>query len=207
MAYLALVRHGLSEYNKKGLWTGRMNPDLAPEGVEDAQKVAVVLSGIRFDYAFSSEQLRHTHTLEIILQGLSQKGIPTERTDALNERDYGVYTGKNKWEVKKELGDEEFKRLRRSWDYPIPQGESLKDVGDRVTIFYKQTIYPLLAKGDNVIISSSGNVLRSLVKFLENIPDEKISELEIAPGEVYLYKLEDGEIVSKEVKNQKKNVY
>lgn len=207
MAYLALVRHGLSEYNKKGLWTGLRDPDLAEEGLVDAKSVAATLEGIKFDYAFSSPLLRHTHTLEIVLRDLGQADIPNLRDVALNERDYGVYTGKNKWEIKKELGDEEFKKLRRSWSYPVPEGESLKDVSERVTAFYKEKIHPLLVQDKNVIVSSSGNVLRSLVKYLDNISDAEIQDLEIAPGEVYLYKLEAGKIISREIKNQKENVF
>lgn len=206
MAYLVLVRHGLSEYNKKGLWTGRRDPELTPEGLTDAKKVGQSLHDIHFDAAFSSNLKRHTHTLEILLEELGQNPTRT-RDDALTERDYGKYTGQNKWEIEKKIGKDEFHLLRRSWNYPIPDGESLEDVSKRVCSFYTLNIVPLLLQNKNVLVSSSGNVLRSLVKFLENIPDEKITELEIAPGEAYVYTLEDGKITGKEIRNAKKNIY
>lgn len=204
MSYLILVRHGLSEYNKQGLWTGWDDPNLAPEGVADAQKAAITLTDLPIDEAFTSKQKRHKQTLDIILKTLS-KSVPTTEHTALNERDYGIYTRKNKWEVKKEIGDEEFQKLRRGWDYPIPEGESLKQVYERVVSYYQSTILPELKQGKNVIISSSGNALRSLVKYLENIPDDDIHKLEIATGEVYVYQLDDNGVVKKEIRNQHPN--
>ena len=207
MAYLVLVRHGLSEFNKQGLWTGRRNPELAPEGLKDAQAAASSLHDIKFDYAFSSKLLRHVKTLEIILEELNQRELPVSQTDALIERDYGIYTGKNKWEIKNELGETEFNKLRRSWDFPVPEGESLKDVSERVIVYFNQEVMPLLSQNKNVIVSSSGNVLRTIVKHLEDIPDEKINTLEIAPGTVYVYEMTDGKIINKEIRNNKENVY
>ncbi len=206
MPYLILVRHGLSEYNKKGLWTGRDDPDLAREGVTEAQTAAVTLRGLPIDEGFTSVQKRHKQTLDIILKTLSKESVPIIENAALNERDYGVYTRKNKWEVKKEIGDEEFQKLRRGWDYPIPEGESLKLVYERVVRYYQSVILPKLKQGKNVVISSSGNALRSLVKYLEHISDEDISKLEIATGEVYVYKLDDkGNVLNKEIRNQHPN--
>jgi len=206
MPYLIFVRHGLSEYNKKGLWTGRDDPDLAREGVTEAQTAAVTLRGLPIDEGFTSVQKRHKQTLDIILKTLSKESVPIIENAALNERDYGVYTRKNKWEVKKEIGDEEFQKLRRGWDYPIPEGESLKLVYERVVRYYQSVILPKLKQGKNVVISSSGNALRSLVKYLEHISDEDISKLEIATGEVYVYKLDDkGNVLNKEIRNQHPN--
>lgn len=206
MSYLILVRHGLSEYNKQGLWTGWDDPDLAPEGVTEAQEAAKTLADIPLSIGFTSIQKRHKQTLELILKTLGKETTPVVEDISLNERDYGTYTRKNKWEVKKEIGDEEFQKLRRGWDYPIPEGESLKQVYTRVVKYYKGNILPQLLSGKNVIISSSGNALRSLVKYLENISDEDIVTLEIATGEVYVYKLdEQGSIVNKEIRNQHEN--
>lgn len=206
MAYLILVRHGLSEYNKQGLWTGWDDPDLAPEGVMEAQEAAKTLGDIPLSIGFTSVQKRHKQTLDLILKSLGEERVPVVEDISLNERDYGVYTRKNKWEVKKEIGDEEFQKLRRGWDYPIPEGESLKQVYTRVVKYYKANILPQLLSGKNVIISSSGNALRSLVKYLENISDEDIIKLEIATGEAYVYKLdEQGNIVKKEIRNQHLN--
>lgn len=206
MAYLILLRHGVSQYNKQGLWTGRDDPDLAPEGVEEAKVAAETLGDLPIDMGFTSVQLRHKRTLEIVLEHLQKLNIPVVHNKALNERDYGVYTKKNKWEIKKEVGDETFLKIRRGWDYPIPEGESLKQVYERVGAFYTTTILPKLMSGKSVIISSSGNALRSLVKQLENIPDNEIAKLEIATGEAYVYQLDEhGNIIHKEIRNQHPN--
>lgn len=207
MPFLILIRHGLSEYNKQGLWTGWDDPDLAPEGVAEAQAAAETLVDLPIDLGFTSIQKRHKQTLSIVIKTLSKDTLPVTENIALNERDYGTFTRKNKWEVKKQLGDEEFQKLRRGWDYPIPEGESLKQVYDRVVAYFQSAILPELRAGKNVVISSSGNALRSLVKYLEKISDEDISNLEIATGEVYVYKLDqNGAIVSKEIRNQHPNI-
>lgn len=206
-SYLVLVRHGTSEYNEKGLWAGWDDPNLTQKGEKDAVIAAKTIKDIHFDIGFASPLIRHNLTLSIIKKALNRKDMPTVVSKALLERNYGDFTGMNKWDVKKQLGEEEFLKLRRSWDYPVPNGESLKDVYDRVVPYYKDYILPKLKAGKNIIVSSSGNALRSLVKYLENISDEDISKLEIAPGEVYVYQLdEDGKVVSKEIRNQHENV-
>lgn len=206
MAYLTLVRHGISEYNAKGLWTGWDNPPLAEEGIADAKKAAETLIGIPMNIGFTSIQKRHIDTLDIIKNYLRNNDLPITEDKSLNERNYGIYTGKNKWEVKKEVGEETFLKIRRGWDYPISQGESLKQTYNRVVAYYQKSILPNLLSGKNVIISSSGNALRSLVKFIENISDEDITKLEIAPGEAYVYQLDNqGKLIDKEIRNQHEN--
>lgn len=205
MAHLVLVRHGLSEYNKKGLWTGWDNPPLEPEGIEQAQKTAEELRDIKFDYAYSSDQTRAIQTLEEILKTTNQSlDIITDAR--IRERNYGTYTGKNKWDIKKQLGDVEFAKLRRGWDYPIPEGESLKQVADREIPYLNEEIMPKLMEGKNVIIASSGNALRAIAKHLENIADEKVSELEIGTGEAYVYEInETGKVISKQIRGENPN--
>lgn len=206
MSYLVLIRHGISEYNVKGLWTGWEDPKLTKEGEEEVGKAAKTLSDLSFDIGFSSTQIRHKDTLDIIKKEV-KSDFPIVVSESLRERNYGDFTGKNKWEIKKELGDGEFNKLRRGWNYPIPNGETLKQVYDRIVGYYKKAIEPELLKSKNVIISSSGNALRSLVKYLEGISDEDIGKLEIAPGEVYIYKLsEKGDIKSREIRNQHPNI-
>ena len=201
MAYLVLVRHGLSEYNKKGLWTGWHNPPLAPEGKEEARRAAEQLTDIHLDIGYTSPLQRNKQTLEEIRQKLNED-LHIIENPALNERNYGMYTAKNKWQIKEQLGEQEFMKLRRSWDYPIPQGESLKQVYERVIPYYVSTILPQLKSGKNVILASSGNALRSLMKYLERISDEDISKLEIGTGEVWIYQVDsEGEVVSKEIRN------
>ncbi len=200
MSYLVLVRHGLSDYNKQGLWTGWDNPPLCAEGFEQSKKTGEQLSDIKFDFAYSSDQVRSVQTIEEIEKAIGQN-IPIVQNAAIRERNYGIYTKKNKWEVQKEIGEEEFKKLRRGWDYPIPQGESLKQVYEREIPYFRTEIEPKLKKGKNVIIASSGNALRALVKYLENISDREISEVEIGTGEAYIYKIDpNGKVVSKEIR-------
>ncbi len=205
MAYLVLVRHGLSDYNKRGLWTGWDNPPLNEEGFEQARKTGEQLRDIKFDFAYSSDQIRSVQTLEEIFK-VTNQNIAITQNAAIRERNYGTYTRKNKWDVQKELGDEEFKKLRRGWDYPISQGESLKQVYERAIPYYESEIEPKLREGKNVIIASSGNAIRSLVKYLENISDERISELEIGTGEAYVYKFDsNGKVVSKQIRGENLN--
>ncbi|OGH16157.1 MAG: hypothetical protein A3C30_02810 [Candidatus Levybacteria bacterium RIFCSPHIGHO2_02_FULL_40_18] len=205
MAYLVLVRHGLSDYNKKGLWTGWDNPPLSEEGFEQSQKTGAELTDIKFDFAYSSDQIRSVQTIEEIFKATNQN-IPIVQDATIRERNYGTYTRKNKWEVQKEIGDEEFKKLRRGWDYPIPNGESLKQVYEREIPYFRQEIEPKLKEGKNVIIASSGNALRALAKYLENISDEQISEVEIGTGEAYVYTMnERGEVVTKEIRGTNPN--
>jgi len=202
MAYLALVRHGTSIYNEKGLWAGWDNPELADKGKVDAKEAGDQLKDIHFDEGFVSDLVRHKETLDIILETINQTGIKITISNALKERDYGDFTAKNKWEVKKKLGDAEFLKLRRGWDYPVPNGESLKQVFDREIPYYESTILPQLKDGKNVIIAGSGNNLRALVKFLEDVPDEEINKVQIAPGEIYLYEINElGEVTHKEIRN------
>jgi 2,3-bisphosphoglycerate-dependent phosphoglycerate mutase len=202
MAYLALVRHGTSEYNEKGLWTGWDDPALNEKGKEDAKKAGEHLKDIHFDEGFISDLQRHKETLDIILEMINQQNLKVTVSNALKERDYGDYTAKNKWDVKKKVGEAEFLKIRRGWDYQLPNGESLKQVYEREVPYYESTILPELKAGKNVIIAGSGNNLRALVKYLEDIPDDEINKVQIAPGEIYLYEVNEvGEITHKEIRN------
>lgn len=206
MAYLALIRHGKSTYNEKGLWAGLTDVPLIKQGEEEAQKAGEAVKDIPFDIAFTSKLQRAQKTLEIIKQTINKPDLPTIESAAINERDYGDLAGKNKWEMKEELGEELFLKYRRSWDFPPPNGEALKQVYERVIPYYKTEILPHLTKGENVLIAAHGNSLRALVKYLENISDTDIPSLEIGTGEVYLYKLDkEGNILSKEVRSVNEN--
>lgn len=201
MSYLILVRHGLSEHNKKGLWAGWIDSQLTKEGIEEARKAGEKIKDIPLDICFTSSLSRAKDTLSEIKKVIHEENLPTFVSKDINERNYGVYSGKNKWEVKKQIGENEFLKLRRSWNYPIPEGESLRQVYERVIPYYLKNIFPCFEKNKNVLIVSSGNSLRSLVKYLEKIPDETISSLEIGTGEVYVYKIDEkGIIQSKEIR-------
>src|SRR3989338_1248931 len=201
MAQLILVRHGISEWNKKGWWTGWKDPDLAKEGYEEAKKAGQKLRDIGIDKAYTADLKRTIQTLEEIKKVLKIQDIPTVVDWHLRERNYGDLAGKNKWDLKKQYGEEQFMKWRRGWDEPIPNGETLKDVYERLIPYYKKIIVPDLLSGKNVIISASGNSLRALVKYIENISDNDISKLEIGLGEVYVYKIDkEGKVVSKDIR-------
>ena len=201
MSYLILVRHGISEWNKKGWWTGWKDPDLAKEGYEEAKKAGQKLRDIGIDKAYTADLKRTIQTLEEIKKVLKIQDIPTVVDWHLRERNYGDLAGKNKWDLKKQYGEEQFMKWRRGWDEPIPNGETLKDVYERLIPYYKKIIVPDLLSGKNVIISASGNSLRALVKYIENISENDISKLEIGLGEVYVYKIDkEGKVVSKDIR-------
>ena len=199
MAFLALVRHGLSESNKMGIWTGLNDVELAPEGKVQARQAGESLKDIHFDIAFVSGLIRAKQTLDEILDTLGYK-VEIISNDALDERDYGIYTGKNKWEVKKKIGDKKYQELRRGWDPEIPEGENLKQVYERVVPYFKENILPQLKAGKNVLVSAHGNSLRALVKYLDDISNEDIMKFNIATGEVHIYNFdENGKVKDKKI--------
>jgi len=199
--YLVLVRHGKSKWNKKGQWTGWKDIALAPEGIEEAKNTASQLQDFALNTAFTSELIRAKQTLEVIKKDLKIT-IPTLSSTALNERHYGIYTGKNKWDIESKIGEEKFKTLRRAWDYPIKNGESLKDVYARVVPYYDKTIAPVIRNGKNTIIVAHGNSLRALIKYLENISDNDIEKLEIGTAEAWVYTLHGGNVTYKEIRSK-----
>ncbi len=200
MANLFLVRHGKSLWNATGQWTGWTDIGLNEEGVAEAKRAGEALKDFMIHKAYVSDMKRAQQTLDHIKAVLG-KDMETETTPALKERDYGIYTGKNKWQVQKEVGEEEFKKIRRSWDHPIPEGESLKDVYARVVPYFEKHILPDLKHGKNVLVSAHGNSLRALMKKLDNISDEAICDLEIGTGEINLYTFDKkARIIGKEIR-------
>lgn len=199
---LVLVRHGESVWNAKGLWTGWTDVELSEKGHEQARDAGLRLEDIHFDIAFTSALKRAQQTLEEIKLAKGQTNLKTIKNQALNERDYGELTGKNKWEVEKQYGEKQFLKWRRGWEDLIPGGESLKDVYHRVIPYYKENILPQLKSGKNVIIAAHGNSLRALAKYIENLSDEEIVKFEIGVGEILVYQInEEGKVVGKEVRN------
>lgn len=198
-SHLVLVRHGESEWNAAGLWTGWVDIPLSEKGREEARRAALFLKDIGFHVAFTSDLSRAYETLEIIVRELGITHIPQIREPAFKERHYGKYTGKNKWQIKQAVGEEQFKKMRRGWDVPLPGGETLKDVYGRVIPAFEKHIRPYIQNGKNILFAAHGNSNRALVKYLEGIPDELIAEVEIATGEVLIYKLDKrGRVVGKE---------
>ena len=198
-SYLVLVRHGESLWNKKGLWTGWRDISLSAGGKKEALNVAKTIRHIKFDIVTTSSLKRAIKTWEIIRDALNLHHLIPIKHHALNERHYGIFTGKNKWEIKKAVGDTEFQRIRRGWDTPIPEGETLKDVFGRVIPHFQANIWPKILEGKNVLVVAHGNTNRAIIKHLENIPHEKIGEVEMNTGEVVIYKIDNqGKIIHKE---------
>lgn len=201
MAYLVLVRHGQSEWNALGLWTGHRDVALTDQGKQEARKAAEHLRNLTLHKAYTSRLKRAQQTLHEIKEALEHTELETIEHESLNERDYGDYTAKNKWEIAETLGEEEFTKLRRNWDHPVPGGETLKAVHGRVLPYYEERILADLHDGKNVIIAAHGNSLRALMKHLESIADDEVHQLEIGTGEVLVYEIgKDGKAVSKEIR-------
>lgn len=199
MSKLILVRHGESLWNEKGIWTGLTDIGLTEKGKEQARIAGQKIKDLPTDFAFTSVLIRAKQTLDGIKSTLG-KNITVFENEALNERDYGIYTGKNKWEIKKKIGDEQFRRIRRGWDVPIENGESLKDVYERVIPYYQKEIFPKLREGKNILIVAHGNSLRALTKYLEKLSDNTVENLEIEIGAVYFYTLDkQGTVLSKKI--------
>ena len=200
MAHLILIRHGKSTWNATGQWTGWTDVELNEDGVAEAKRAGEALKDIEIHKAHVSDLKRAQQTLDHIKAVLG-KDIETKTDAALRERSYGIYTGKNKWQGKEEGGEEEFRNIRRSWDHPIPEGESLKDVYARVVPYYEKHILPDLKAGKNVLVSAHGNSLRALIKKLDNISDAAICDLEVGTGEIHCYAFDkEGNITGKEVR-------
>lgn len=208
MGTLVIVRHHESEWNKKGLWTGSRDVHLTPYGFEKSEELGHMIQDISFDYAFTSTQIRSIETLSAMLNAERQYNVPIEHTPALNERDYGDYTGKNKWDVETLVGEEVFDQIRREWDYPVPHGETLKMVYERAVPFFIQRVLPLLQEGKNVLIVSHGNAIRALMKYIEGISDTDIAHVEMIFGSVLIYMLDrEGHMIHKDVRQVESSVH
>jgi 2,3-bisphosphoglycerate-dependent phosphoglycerate mutase len=204
---IILARHHESEWNKLGLWTGKRDRHLTDYGFKKSEDMGLLLRGVSIDCAFASMQVRSIETLSCILNVCERYDVPTEHSAALNERDYGDYTGKSKWDMEEILGEEEFKKLRRDWDYPIPNGESLKIVYERVVPFYLANILPKAKEGKNVLVVSHGNALRALIKYMENISDQAMADVEMPFGVIYIYDVdENGRKIEKETRTTESQV-
>jgi 2,3-bisphosphoglycerate-dependent phosphoglycerate mutase len=214
---LVLVRHGQSDWNQKNLFTGWTDVDLTAQGIDEARQAGRVLAeaGLSFDLAFTSVLIRAIRTLWLILDEMQLMWIPIENDWRLNERHYGALQGLDKAETTARYGAEQVKIWRRSYDIPpppldetdprhprhdpryaglapsaIPATESLKTTLARVQPYWKNRIAPELLRGRNVLVAAHGNSLRALVKMLEGISDEEITELNIPTGVPRLYELD-----------------
>ena len=223
MTKLILTRHGQSTWNAENRFTGWVDVDLSSKGIEEAEKSGQIIKdlNIKIDFSYTSYLKRAIKTLTSILKKNNLE-LKFNTVWQLNERHYGSLTGLNKEETKKKIGEEQFKKYRRSWDKAppamerkneyqalfsplntnIPVGmtpltESLKDTYNRVVPFYENEIKKNLKDKKNVLISAHGNSLRALCKYLFNISDTKINELEIPTGNPLIIEFENNLKVSK----------
>ena len=208
MSKLILTRHGQSVWNAENRFTGWVDVDLSEQGILEARKSGVLIKNlnINIDISYTSFLKRAIKTLSVILEENNLK-LELNSSWEINERHYGSLTGLNKEETKKKIGEEQFKKYRRSWDIsppPMPENdknqslfsplnasipqdmipftESLKDTYNRVIPFFESKIKPDLQNNKNIIIAAHGNSLRALCKKLFNISNQKINELEIPTG-------------------------
>jgi len=214
---LILVRHGESEWNQKNLFCGWHDADLSDTGINEAKYAAELINkkGFSFDIAFTSVLKRAIKTLYLIQEGTDKHWVPVIRTWRLNERHYGGLQGLNKAETAAKHGEEKVQIWRRSYDTPpppltpsdaewsgndpkyakldprdIPACECLKDTVARVLPFWSDNIVPQLKEGKKVLIAAHGNSLRALVKYLDEMTDEKIMGLNIPTGIPLVYELD-----------------
>jgi D-lactate dehydrogenase len=189
MGKLVLLRHTESVWNACGVWSGVTDIPLSEKGQFDCTPVGDSVANIGFpiDVAIHTEQVRTRKTLEGIMNTFDSSKMEVLLEPGLNERNYGEYTGMDKWKVKEELGEERFNEIRRGWDIPFPNGETLKQVYERVVPAYQERVLPLLRTGKNVMIVAHGNSLRALMKYLESISNEDIKDLEMLMDEMVIY--------------------
>lgn len=218
MSRLVLLRHGESQWNKLNLFTGWYDCDLTEAGQEEAFAAGGMLAEHHLapDVLHTSLQVRAIRTANSALDVLGRLWIPVRRSWRLNERHYGDLTGKNKAETTAQYGEEMVKVWRRSYDTPppeisddnefnpnddvryeslppelVPRSECLKDVVERMLPYWYDSIVPDLAGDTTVLVVAHGNSLRALVKHLDGISDDEITELNIPTGVPLLYELGD----------------
>ncbi len=207
MGKLIIARHHESEWNKLGQWTGIRDRHLTEYGFEKSAEMGLLIKDIHIDAAFASMQVRSIETLSCMLETLNLCHVPTVHASALNERDYGDYTGKNKWEVEKIIGEEQWNNVRREWDCPVPNGETLKMVYERVVPYFRDNILPLIKENKNVLVVSHGNAIRALMKYIESIADSEIAKVEMLFGGILIYDVDsEGRMTHKEIRQVQSKV-
>lgn len=215
---LVLVRHGESQWNNENRFTGWYDVDLSEKGVGEAKAAGKLLKeeGYSFDFAYTSVLKRAIHTLWNVLDELDRARLPVEKSRKLNERHYGALQGLNKAETAEKYGDEQVKQWRRGFavtppeltkdderypghdpryakltDKELPVTESPALTIDRVIPYWNETILPRMKSGERVIIAAHGNSLRALVKYLDNMGEDEILELNIPTGVPLVYEFDE----------------
>lgn len=217
MYKVVLLRHGESIWNKENKFTGWTDVDLSEKGILEAKKAGALLKkeGFIFDVAYTSVLKRAIRTLWLVLDEMDLMWINVNNSWRLNERHYGALQGLNKSEMAAKYGEEQVLIWRRSYDirppelgasderHPkfdprykdldkkdIPSTECLKDTVARFMPYWHEVISPDIKNGKRVIIAAHGNSLRALVKYLDNISDDKIVKLNIPTGMPLVYELD-----------------
>lgn len=218
MHTLVLVRHGQSAWNLENRFTGWTDVDLTELGKAEAAEAGNLLKegGYDFDIAYTSVLKRAIKTLNIVQDEMNLDWIPVVRAWQLNERHYGALQGLNKAETAREFGEEQVKIWRRSYDVPppplnldderhprfdrryaaltpeqLPAAESLKITLERVLPYWNATLAPEIKSGRRVLVVAHGNSIRALIKYLDNVSESDILELNIPTGLPLIYELDD----------------
>ena len=218
MHKLVLLRHGESDWNRENRFTGWVDVDLSDKGRAEARSAALLLKaeGFTFDVAFTSVLKRAIRTLWIVTDEMDLLWIPVERSWRLNERHYGALQGLDKAETAAKFGEQQVKIWRRSYDIPppplertdprfpgndpryrdlapeeLPVTECLKDTVARFLPYWHGSIAPAIKAGRRVIIVAHGNSIRALVKYLDDVSERDIVELNIPTGVPLVYELDD----------------
>jgi 2,3-bisphosphoglycerate-dependent phosphoglycerate mutase len=218
MHRIVLLRHGESIWNKENRFTGWTDVDLSEQGLREARDAGKLLQelGYTFDVAFTSVLRRAIRTLWTALDEMDLMWIPIHHSWRLNERHYGALQGLNKAETAAKFGDQQVLIWRRSYDIPpppldrsdprypggdpryadippseLPLTESLKDTVARFLPYWHETIAPMIRAQGRVLIAAHGNSLRALVKYLDNVSERDILELNIPTGIPLVYELDD----------------
>ena len=216
MYEIVLIRHGESAWNKENRFTGWTDVPLSDKGIEEARAAGCLMKkeGFAFDLAFTSVLKRAIKTLWLALEEMDRMWIPVRHSWKLNERHYGALQGLNKADTAAKYGDDQVKVWRRSYDvqppsleksderFPghdpryaglpdsdLPLTECLKDTVARVVPYWQEAIVPEILAGKKIIIAAHGNSLRALVKYLDNVSDKDILELNIPTGVPLVYTL------------------
>jgi 2,3-bisphosphoglycerate-dependent phosphoglycerate mutase len=215
MPTLVLLRHGQSQWNLENRFTGWWDVDLSDQGVAEARAAGALLveRGYEFDRCYTSVLTRAIRTLHLVLHELGSLWLPVAKDWHLNERHYGGLTGLNKQEMIDEVGAEQVKIWRRSYDIPppplpvdseynvgadrryagidVPDTESLKDTIARALPYYEAEIAPALRRGERILVAAHGNSIRGIIKHLSDIGDQEIVGVEIPTGQPLIYELND----------------
>lgn len=187
MAKIFIFRHGQTTDNLSHTFSGWRDPDLTPEGEEEARKIGEQLSGANPTRAYSSDQIRSKHTLQLALNG--HINVQIFEDPRIKERNYGDLTGKNKDDVAKEFPDQ-FPLWHRSYNVAPPGGESVEDVQKRVLPFLNE-LMSTVKEDETIFISAHANSIRPMRMYFESLTPEEASSYEYAPGEIFYYSNEE----------------